>query len=129
MTAELPSTTGADVDSLSKLVSLSRPPLTVRWRKSLLSEPGLGPTDWKLTAVIELTAGDADALAASLKPLPGARPALSAAEEAWLTAPVRIALDSATVYDAAPLGKSPLKMGSIARLKGSNVFVLVMITS
>src|SRR4051812_47969628 len=69
MTAESPSTTGTDADSLAKLVTLSRTPQTVRWRKSLLGEPGLGPTDWKLTAVIELSAADADALAASLKPL------------------------------------------------------------
>jgi len=90
---------------------------------------GLGPTDWKLIAVLEYSASDARALAASLTPQPGAKLEWTAAEEAWLTPAVRTALDSAAVYDAAPLGKFSLRIGSIARLKDGNTFVLVMITS
>ncbi len=130
MTAEPPSTTGTDVETISKLLSLRAPPQKARWRKSLMGEPGLGPTDWKLIAVLEYSAADAPGVVASLKKLPaGTKLSLEPAEDAWLDPAVRAAMGAGTLYDAAPLGRPPLASGSIVRLKDGTTFVLVMITS
>jgi hypothetical protein len=118
---------GADVATLGGMVVLPRAPQSVRWRQATRGIVGLGPTDWKLVAVLEYSREDAQALIAELRPAQGPTPSL--AEETWLGGATLAGLKGASAYDASAFFRPPLSQGALFRLPDSNTFVLALFTN
>jgi len=121
-----PARSGSDLATLEKMVVLPRPPRSVLWRQAIQGSVGLGPTDWKVVAVLEYSSEEAQALLAGLERAQG--PAASLAEETWLAEPMRAALEKADAYEASAFLRPPLTHGTVYFLPQSNTFVLALFT-
>ena len=119
--------TGTDLASLEQMVNLPRRPASVQWRKALQGRGrGLGPTDWKLLAVLEYPEAEAQALLGTLKPTGLAAPGLN--DGGWLPEATRQSLKAAKAYDASAFFKPPLQNGVVLHVPGTNTFVLSLFT-
>lgn len=119
--------TGTDLASLEQMVNLPRRPASTQWRKALRGRGrGLGPTDWKLLAVLEYPEAEAQALLGTLKPTGLAAPQLD--DGGWLPEATRQALKGARPYDASAFYRPPLQNGVVLHVPGTSTFVLSLYT-
>ncbi len=127
MTGPQPTNVRTDLDALASLVTLPRRPLAVQYRKTLLSPAGIGPSDWRLMAVLEYSAADAAKLLAASRPLVGPSPALG--DTRWLPKPVRLGLRSARPLDAGAFARLSLRNGALFHIKDTSSFVLILFST
>lgn len=115
-----PKPPSTDLATLEKLIPLPKGVKNVLWKSKTLSEPGLGPTDWTLDALIDFESGALAKILPAIPTLGGASDLTTFTFPDW----VPRTSDKVLFRDAALFIRSPLLQGFAVRIgEGDRLFI------
>jgi hypothetical protein len=138
---ELHPAVSENIDALAAIIPLNPRPIAVTWQREVMGTNRVndipGPTDYKLTAVLQYRAGDAAVIAANAAKIEAARPGQaewrdwfpSALKESAAPTPTGALALKGERYQPTYFQRSPLLQGTLVRVANSDFFVLTLITT